>query len=45
MSFILDKFWRFIPESIIISLMAPFFFSLLDKFWTGSDESSLGEGL
>jgi uncharacterized membrane protein YvlD (DUF360 family) len=45
MSFILDKFWRFIPESIIISLMAPFFFSILDKFWTGSDEASLGEGL
>lgn len=45
MDFILDKFWRFIPESLIISLFAPFFFSVLEKFWRGSEEASLGEGL
>jgi len=26
-------FWRFVPESIILSLVAPFFFMLLDRFW------------
>lgn len=45
MTFVIDKFWRFIPESIIVSLLAPFFFSILEKFWSGGEEASLGEGL
>ena len=31
MDYIIDKFWRFIPESIVISLVAPFFFAIFDK--------------
>ena len=32
-SFLLDRFLKFLPESIAASLAAPFFFSLLDKIW------------
>lgn len=31
--FIIDKFWRFIPESILISIISPIIFFLLDKLW------------
>lgn len=33
MVYIVDRFWRFIPESIFISLFAPIAFLVLDKFW------------
>ena len=26
-------FWQFVPESILLSLVSPFFFSLLDRVW------------
>ena len=29
--YVIQKFWRFIPESILISILAPFVFTLLDK--------------
>jgi len=32
-SYILTKFWNFIPESILLSLLAPFVFKILDKIW------------
>lgn len=41
--YIIDKFWRFLPESIIISLIAPYCFSLLDKIWKVKDGGSLRE--
>jgi uncharacterized membrane protein YvlD (DUF360 family) len=41
--YIVDKFWRFLPESIVLSLMAPFFFSILDKVWGVRDEGLMGE--
>ena len=41
--YFLPKLWRFIPESIIISLLAPFCFSLLDRVWKISDHGMLGE--
>ncbi len=38
-------FWRFVPESIILSLVAPFFFILLDRFWSMNKSSSAGVGI
>ena len=44
-SYIIEKFWRFLPESIIISLLAPFFFGILDVIWRAETERSLGESV
>ncbi|MCP4914299.1 MAG: hypothetical protein GY909_14395 [Oligoflexia bacterium] len=41
--YIIEKFWRFIPESIIISILSPFFFSLLDKIWNVGEGGMLGD--
>ncbi|MDD0852660.1 hypothetical protein HBN50_06105 [Halobacteriovorax sp. GB3] len=43
MDYLVEKFWRFLPESILISLMAPFFFSLLDKIWGVQERGLLGD--
>lgn len=40
-SFLIEKLWRFIPESITVSLMAPLFFLLLDKIWDISPKPTL----
>lgn len=32
-SYIIEKFWRFLPESVIISVIAPFAFVILEKVW------------
>lgn len=40
--FITEKFWRFIPESIVISLLAPMFFAFFDKIWGVKDEGLMG---
>ena len=39
--YIFNKFWHFLPESIIISLLAPFIFLLLDKIWKVGHDSVL----
>ncbi|MCR9204763.1 MAG: hypothetical protein NXH75_09310 [Halobacteriovoraceae bacterium] len=44
-SYILEKFWRFLPESIVLSLLAPFFFGVLDAIWRGEQDRSLGESV
>ncbi|OIQ16847.1 MAG: hypothetical protein BM556_14415 [Bacteriovorax sp. MedPE-SWde] len=41
--YIVEKFWRFLPESIVLSLMAPFFFSVLDKVWGVHNEGLMGD--
>jgi hypothetical protein len=41
--YVIDKFWRFIPESLVISCLAPFFFILLEKVWKFSDRNLLGD--
>jgi len=33
LTYIVEKFWRFLPESIFLSLIAPFFISILDTIW------------
>lgn len=40
---IVTKFWHFIPESLIVSICAPFFFIILDKIWDGGEKGLLGE--
>lgn len=32
-------FWNFVPESIFLSIISPFFFDLLDKVWKVNDTS------
>lgn len=42
--YILVKFWRFIPASILLSILAPSFFSLLDRIWSmGRGGGMLGD--
>lgn len=33
-------FWNFVPESIFLSLVSPFFFDLLDRVWKVNDTSN-----
>lgn len=33
-------FWNFVPESIFLSLVSPFFFDLLDRVWKVNDSSN-----
>lgn len=42
-SYIVDKFWRFIPESIILSLLSPFLFVVFEKVWSMSEGGLLGD--
>lgn len=42
--YILAKFWRFIPSSLLLSLLAPYFFSFLDRVWgIGRGDGMLGD--
>lgn len=41
--YILEKGWRFLPQSIIISILSPFFFFLLNKIWEIDDRGMLGD--
>ncbi|MCB9060040.1 MAG: hypothetical protein H6622_00790 [Halobacteriovoraceae bacterium] len=40
-SYVSSQAWNFLPESIILAILAPLFFLLLDKIWTGRDEGLL----
>ena len=42
-SFFIEKVWRFLPESIVLSLLAPVFFILLDALWQVGKEDMLGD--
>jgi hypothetical protein len=35
----LHLFWQFVPESIVLSIISPLFFVLLDKVWKVGDSS------
>lgn len=41
---LIERFWRFLPESIIISVISPFFYKLLDRIWKSDHSEGLGEG-
>ena len=43
--FVADKFYRFIPESIFLSITAPFLFMLLEKIWKFKERNILGEDI
>jgi hypothetical protein len=45
LNFIIDRFLVFIPESVIVSLLSPWFFIVLERAWRTGDESSLSEAL
>lgn len=36
-SYIVEKFWRFLPESLVLSIIAPFLFLVLEKIWNVKD--------
>ena len=42
-SFVVERLWRFLPESIVVSLLAPIFFMLFDYIWQVGKEDMLGE--
>ena len=44
-NFIFNRFLIFLPESIVVSLLAPWFFIVLEKIWRAGDESALSEAL
>ena len=43
LAFAIDKFWRFMGESVVISLLSPVLFALLEKIWRSPQGSSFGE--
>ncbi|MCY4523739.1 MAG: hypothetical protein OXB84_03260 [Halobacteriovoraceae bacterium] len=42
-AYIVEKFWRFLPESALVSLIAPFFFFIFDQIWVTRDSGILRE--
>lgn len=38
-SHLLEMIWRYVPPSILLSLISPFFFKILDRFWMVGDRS------
>lgn len=38
-SHLMEMIWRYVPPSIFLSLVSPFFFKLLDRFWMVGDRS------
>ena len=44
-SYLVQRFWNFIPESIILSLASPILFWFLDILWNQVTGESLGESL
>lgn len=44
-AYIVEKLWRFLPEGLAISLLSPFFFSVLDKVWKIGEGDGLGENI
>ena len=42
--YVFDKAWRFLPQSIIIALISPLFFYLLNRMWRVEDRGLLGDG-
>lgn len=41
--YILEKGWRFLPQSFVIALLSPIFFFLLNKIWNIDDRGMLGD--
>ena len=43
LNYIFEKGWRFLPQSVIIALLSPFFFYLLNRIWNVDDRGMLGD--
>lgn len=43
LNYIFEKSWTFIPQSVVIALLSPFFFYILNRFWNDSPKGMLGE--
>jgi hypothetical protein len=41
--YILEKGWRFLPQSVVIAILSPIFFYLLNKVWNIDDRGMLGD--
>lgn len=42
--YVFDKAWKFIPQSIVIALISPIFFFVLNRVWRVEDRGLLGDG-
>ena len=40
-AYVSDKFWRFLIEALIMSVLAPWFFLILERIWKVEDDNSL----
>jgi hypothetical protein len=45
LDFILDKGMRFLPQSVIIAILSPFFFFILNRMWKINDHGVYGDTL
>ena len=41
--YVVEKFWRFVPESIVLSLLSPFIFGILDFVWWSLNQEGVLE--
>jgi len=42
---LIEKFWRFLPESLFISIISPVFYMILDRIWKSDQSEAFGEGV
>lgn len=43
LNYIFERGVTFLPQSIVIAILSPFFFHLLDRFWNDEPKGTLGE--
>jgi hypothetical protein len=43
LDYIFEKGWRFLPQSLIIAILSPVFFYILNRIWNVEDSGMLGE--
>lgn len=43
LTLLIEKFWRFLPECLILALISPLLFAFLDRIWKASSSGVLGE--
>lgn len=43
LNYIFEKGWRFLPQSVIIALLSPIFFYILNRIWNVDDRGMLGD--
>lgn len=43
--YLFQRFWNFLPESLLVSICAPLLFTLLDVIWSRVRKDGIGDGL